>query len=51
MTKEQLEYMKSALEMFYEVNGYENFFIEELKVRSDAEIAELYDETFGETLI
>ncbi|MGL4790345.1 MAG: hypothetical protein ACRCW1_02955 [Anaerotignaceae bacterium] len=51
MTNEELENMKSALEMFYEVNGYENFYEEQLKTRTPEQIVELYHETFGETLI
>lgn len=50
MDEKTLENMKAALEIFYEVNGYEDFYNEQLKTRTAEEICELYDDTFGEQI-
>lgn len=50
MDEKTLENMKAALEIFYETNGYEDFYNEQLKRRTPAEIYELYEDTFGEQI-
>jgi len=50
MDEKNLENMKAALEIFYEANGYEDFYNEQLKRRTPEEIYELYEDTFGEQI-
>ena len=51
MEDKHLENMIAALEMFYETNGYEDFYKNELQKRTPEQIYELYEETFGNSLI
>lgn len=48
MEATQLEKMIDALTIFYETNGYENFYEEEIACRTPEQIHELYDNTFGD---
>ena len=44
---DRLQMMIDALVIFYETNGYENFYDEEIKCRTPEQIYELYEETFA----
>lgn len=48
MRDNELQMKIDALIIFYETNGYENFYDEEIVCRSPEQIHELYDNTFGD---
>jgi len=48
MDEKELQNRIDSLIIFYETNGYENFYDEEIICRTPEQIYELYDETFGD---